>query len=292
MPAQGRTLGPYSLSRLIGRGSSGMVHLAQDQRDQSWVALKVLAPLGIDDDELEQAHAQFLRDAAALRRLRHPGIVAVLDAGASGDTMWLALELMAGADLTRYTRPARLLPDVLVLRIGERIAQALAYAHAAGFVHRDVKPANLMAHWPDDTLKLADFGIARSADMQATRTGVVLGTPAYLAPEQLAGAAAEPRTDLYALGITLFQLLCGRLPFESDSMGDLLKAVATQPAPALSAFRADLPEALVALVASLLRKSTHERPQSAAQLAIALADIARSMNLADDGRGGGLMSRP
>lgn len=267
----GQVIGPYAVSRLIGRGSSATVHLAQDLRDQSWVALKVLAPFGLDDDELAQAQSQFLREAAAVRQLRHPDIVAVLDAGAPGETMWLALELVPGTDLTRYTRPARLLPEALVLRIGQRVATALAYAHAAGFVHRDVKPANVLVHWPDDTIKLADFGIARSADMQATRTGVVLGTPVYLAPEQLAGAAAEPRTDLYALGVTLFQLLSGHLPFESDSMGELLQAVATRPAPPLHDFRPDLPEPLLALVASLLRKSAHERPDSAARVAMALA---------------------
>ena len=296
--SQGERLAHYVIQRHIGRGSSGSVYLAQDQRDGGWVALKLLAVpahVGDRDDDGDDgraaAHASFLREAAITRQLRHPDIVALLDAGEVGGVTWLAMELVPGCDLTRYTAPARQLPDALVLRIGQRMAAALAHAHAAGFVHRDVKPSNILVHWPSNSVKLGDFGIARGADAQATRTGVVLGSPAYLAPEQLAGAMADARTDLYALGVTLFQLLCARLPFTADSMGALLHAVATQPAPKLLALRPDLPAALGTLLDTLLRKSAHERPGSAAELAAELDHCSRSLvSHGPDPRGA--MSRP
>ena len=299
--SQGERLAHYVIQRLIGRGSSGSVYLAQDQRDGGWVALKLLAlPAHVGDrdddgddgdDDRAAAHASFLREAAITRQLRHPDIVAVLDAGEAGGALWLAMELVPGCDLMRYTLPARQLPDALVLRIGQRIAAALAHAHAAGFVHRDVKPSNILVHWPSHSVKLGDFGIARGADAQATRTGVVLGSPAYLAPEQLAGAMADARTDLYALGVTLFQLLCARLPFTADSMGALLHAVATQPPPMLSTLRPHLPTALCALVSALLRKSAQERPGSAAELAAELDHWSRSLTPRGTDRRGA-MSRP
>jgi eukaryotic-like serine/threonine-protein kinase len=270
----GQRFGAYTVTRLIGRGTSGSVYLAQDPRHHTWVALKVLnQAAGSDRAHHVAAQRRFLAEAATAQRLRHPDIVAVLDAGETAGSWWLAMELVPGTDLTRYTAPARLLPPALVLQVGQRVATALAHAHGQGFVHRDVKPSNLLVHWPSQTLKLGDFGVARGLDTQATATGVVLGTPVYLAPEQLAGAQAEPRTDLYALGVTLFQLWCGRLPFEADTMGGLLHAVATQPAPSLRQLRPELPEAVAELVASLLRKSAHERPSDAAQVAAALAAV-------------------
>ncbi len=298
MPEAGHVLADYAVQRLIGRGSSGSVHLAQDQRDGSWVALKLLAAPAHDDDHDDHddgdraaARVAFLREAATTRQLRHPDIVAVLDAGEVAGVMWLAMELVPGCDLTRYTLAARQLPDALVLRIGQRIAAALAHAHAAGFVHRDVKPSNILVHWPSNIVKLGDFGIARGSDAQATRTGVVLGSPAYLAPEQLAGAVADARTDLYALGVTLFQLLCARLPFTADSMGALLHAVATQPAPKLSVLRPDLPAALDTLLGMLLRKSAQERPGNAAELSADLDHWSRSLE-PHPANPHGAMSRP
>ena len=290
--ASRRVVADYRLARLIGRGSSGSVHLAQDQRDGSWVAFKQLTLAAhADADEQHAARARFLREAATAQQLRHPDIVAILNAGETAGVLWLVMELVPGCDLTRYTVPTRQLPDALVLRIGQRVAAALAHAHAGGFVHRDVKPSNILVHWPSNIVKLGDFGIARGANTQATRTGVVLGSPAYLAPEQLAGAIADARTDLYALGVTLFQLLCARLPFAADSMGALLHAVATQPAPELSALRPDLPAALSTLLRTLLHKSAPERPGSAADLAAELDHWSRSLTTHHaDPRGA--MSRP
>ncbi len=270
--------GPYQVLRTLGQGSMGAVHLAIDQTSGVAVALKVMAltdhAAGAESDE---ARARFLAEAEPMRRLAHPDIVRLLAAGEQGGSGWLAMELVVGVDLARYARPARLLPEPVVLRLAERVARALHHAHCAGVVHRDVKPSNIMIDWASDQLKLADFGLARLADAERTRTGLVLGSPAYMAPEQLAGDAPTPASDLYALGVTLFQLLTGRLPFDDSSLGVLLRSVAFDAAPDLRTERRDLPPALAALVASLLSKRPTERPGDAQALADTLHALRNSM---------------
>lgn len=265
----------YELLRLIGAGSFGSVHAALDRRHDRLVALKLL-PLA---DTLADTRQRFTAEAAVAQRLRHPDIVTTLDAGSAGTLGWLAMELVPGTALARYAHPRRLLPEALVLQAGRRIAMALAHAHTQGVVHRDLKPANVLVHWPTGVLKLGDFGLARSADASATRTGLMLGSPAYMAPELLAGAAPTAASDLYALGVTLFELLTGRLPFEAGAggaMGELLRQVARQPAPTLRTVSPDLPAALdgvEALVSTLLAKRAAERPARAADVATSLARL-------------------
>ncbi len=261
--APGSRVAGYRLGRLLGSGSHGAVYLAEDLATGQVVALKVV-PLPAGDSV---ASKQFLRQAATAQALKHPGIVALHAAGVHRTTGWLAMEPVPGSDLQRYTAPARLLPEPVVLRVGARLAEALAHAHALGVVHRDIKPANVLVHWPADIVKLADFGLARTADAQATRTGLLLGSPGYMAPEQLAGAVPDARTDFYALGVTLFQLLSGRLPFEGDSMGALLRQVATSAAPDLRQMHPRLPAPVAKLVARLLLREADRRAETAATLA-------------------------
>jgi serine/threonine protein kinase len=273
------TIGPYRLLRPIGRGSMGVVHLALDTAAQRHVALKTL-PLPPDAPADDPALQRFLGEVDAARRLSHPDIVVLHGAGRHQGTAWLAMELLSGCELGRYTRAPRLLPEPLVLHIGQRLARALAHAHAQGVVHRDIKPGNVMLDLPTGALKLTDFGVAGLADHSRTRTGVVLGTPHYMAPEQLAGAEADARSDLYSLGVLMFQLLCGRLPHEQASLGELLRSVARDPAPDLRTLRPDLQPAVVALVARALHKQPAQRHGSCAELADALAALSQAPHAA------------
>jgi serine/threonine-protein kinase len=266
-----RRFGRWRVLRPLGEGAMGTVWLAVDDAGGQAAAIKRFAQdPDLQGAAFDEARERFLAEAALGRRLDHPDIVRILDAGAATDALWLAMEAVPGGSLARYTRAPRLLPEPLVLRLGARVAGALAHAHAAGVVHRDVKPSNVLVHWPTDTVKLADFGVARLADAAQTRTGLVMGSPAYMAPEQLAGAPASPAADLYALGVMLFELLTGRLPFDADSLGELLRQVADVPAPDLAALRPALPADAASLIGALLAKSPAARPAGAAQVAAAL----------------------
>jgi serine/threonine protein kinase len=271
-------LGRYVVERELERGAMGAVYLGQDPASGRKVALKTLA-LGRDfehEDRVE-ARARFLREADTARRLQHPGIVAVLDAGEHDGVAWIAMEYLKGRDLTHYAQPSNLLPVPVVLRIAARVGDALAYAHAQGIVHRDVKPANVMTDLTGDSVKVADFGIARIADASRTRTGMVLGTPSFMSPEQMAGGHVDGRSDVYSLGATLFQLLTGHLPFESESMHALMLQIADDPAPDVRQWRPELPEALADVVALALQKRPEVRYASASQMAGDLRAIEQAL---------------
>lgn len=272
-----RVVAGYRLLRLLGQGAHGSVFLA-DAGGHA-VALKVLAlPQG---DGFGLACERFLASAATARRLVHPGIVAVLAAGVEGANGWLAMEPVIGGDLGRHVRPGCLLPARQALVAAHQLALALECAHRQGVVHRDLKPANVLIEPRDGSVKLADFGLARAFDAEQSATGFVLGSPSYMAPEQLAGNVPTPQSDLYALGVMLFELLTGRLPHEGSSMGELLRNVVSQPAPALDALRPDLPAAVAAVVASLLAKGPAQRPASATATAAALQSAL--LTLPEDG---------
>jgi serine/threonine-protein kinase len=272
LPAPAGLPGRFQLLRLLGQGGAGSVFAAWDQQRQDTVALKLLQPLPYPE--------RFAAEAHSACRLQHPDIVTTFEAGHTPDLGWLAMELVPGVSLQRYTQPARLLPEALALQVAARMAAALAHAHAQGVVHRDVKPANVLVHWPSGTCKLGDFGLARGADSEATRTGLVMGSPAYMAPELLAGAAPSASSDLYALGVTLFELLTARLPFDSTNLGELLRQVALAPAPALHQLRPELPLVWARpagrLLARLLAKRAAQRPCTAAELVAPLQALAAS----------------
>jgi eukaryotic-like serine/threonine-protein kinase len=267
-PGPGQVLGGHVIRRAIAAGASGSVWLAQTVATGDWAALKVFqSAAGLDAEDRDDQQRRFAQEADIASRLEHPGIVRILGAGEDRGLLWLAMEPVPGCSLQRYVTPDRLLPPAIALQTMEKLAHALAHAHAQGVQHRDIKPSNILLDLPSGTVKLTDFGTAKFADHSRTRTGVMLGTPSYMAPEQLAGAPTDARADLYAVGVVLFELLTGRRPHEAASMGEFMRAVATQTAPDLRVHWPAAPADLAQLLADLLHKRPAERLPSAGLLA-------------------------
>ncbi|OYU98118.1 MAG: serine/threonine protein kinase [Burkholderiales bacterium PBB5] len=270
--------GRYRLGGQLGEGAVSQVVEAGDMRTGATVAVKLISlPPDQSPVQRKEWSTRLRREIALARRLNHPDIVHLLDAGIESGLVWMVMERVRGADLARYTQPQRRLPDNLVVQIGARVAAALAHAHAHGVVHRDLKPANVLVNLAAGQVKLADFGVARVDDAEATRTGMTLGTPAYMAPEQLAGQPATPASDAYALGVMLFELFAGRRPHEAANLGELLRATASQPPAALSALRPDLPPSVTGAVHQLLAHDPADRPGDLAAWAERAAALAAVM---------------
>ena len=254
----GIRIGGFSLVRTCAQGPHSELHLASDPATGLPVALKT-----VRFHQRELRRDRFLREAAAAARLQHPNIVRTFAAGVEGEGEqrigWIAMEWVAGGDLARYLSASRRLPEALVLDIGAQVAQALAHAHQQGVVHRDVKPSNILVHLPSQQVRVGDFGCAHLSDADRSRSGQMIGSPAYMAPEQLAGGPVDGRADLYALGVVMFHLLTGRLPFDSENLGQLLADIGQRPAPALHELRPDLPPLLSDILARLLAKAPRDR---------------------------------
>jgi len=177
------------------------------------------------------------------------------------------MEFLAGKDLVPHTKPDNLLPLDKVLDIVIASANALDYAHKLNVVHRDIKPANIMYEPDSQTTTLTDFGIARITDSSKTKTGMVLGTPSYMSPEQLSGEKVDGRSDLFSLGVMLFQMVSGKLPFRGDSMATLMFGIANEPHPDIREIKQDLPETLKAVIDKSLTKTVEDRYQNGAEIA-------------------------
>ena len=266
-------LGRYQLAREIGRGAMGVVYLGRDTAINRMVAIKAI-PLAAEfsDAELVEARSRFFREAETAGRLNHPNIVTIYDVGEERGLAYIAMEYLKGRHLSDYAKSNNLLEPRKVLEIISRTADALGFAHKQQVVHRDIKPANLMYDPSTDVLKITDFGIARLSGAGSTRTGIVLGTPSFMSPEQLEGRTVTGHSDLFSLGVSLFQLLTGQLPFTADSMTGLMQQIAEAPHPPLRAFRPDLPACVESVIDQALAKNPEARYDSGAQMAAALED--------------------
>ena len=264
-------LGPYRLGAEIGRGSSGVVYRATAP-DGSAVALKRI-DLG---DSAAEVAPSFLREANVASRLAHPGIASVRDSGVEGGVAYVAMALAPGCDLQAWCDATRLLPIPVVLEIGACVAEALDHAHRQGVLHRDIKPANVLFDPVTARATLTDFGIARVADLSRTRTGVMLGSPSYMAPEQLAGLPLDGRADLYGLGVVLYQLLTGQLPHRATPMSRLMYQIVNEVPADLRLHRPELCAEVAAVIATALEKKPANRPADGARFATALRAAALS----------------
>jgi len=269
-------LGRYVIEKRIGRGAMGAVYLAKDPRINRPVALKVI-PIEkeFEDEELKEARLRFYREAESAGRLAHPNIITVFDAGEDKGLAYIAMEYVPGIPLKKFTDPKKLLAPKRALELCASTAEALDYAHNQGVIHRDIKPANLMYNPKEGSLKITDFGVARMTDNNSTKTGIVLGTPMYMAPEQLSAEELTGHSDLFSLGVTLYELLAGEVPFKATNIAVLMTKITTEDPAAISKRRAGIPPSIDAVLAKALAKRPQDRFSCGAEMAIALRNCAR-----------------
>jgi hypothetical protein len=269
-----KRFGRYEILGELGRGAMGVVYKARDPQIERVVAVKTIALRGQDPDAEKEFRLRFLNEAQAAGRLHHLGIVAVFDVGEDAETHdpYIVLEYVPGEALNRILAREKQLPLDRALQLTEEIAEALDYAHAQGVTHRDIKPGNILVT-EDGRPKIADFGIAKLNLANLTIPGKLLGTPAYMAPEQLSGTAADGRSDLFSLGVILYAMVTGHSPFQGDSATTVCFKVANrQPVPA-SALNMDLPRELDAVIARAMAKDPRRRFQTGAEFAAAVAEL-------------------
>jgi serine/threonine-protein kinase len=269
-------LGRYKIERQLGKGAMGVVYLGTDTKLDRLMAIKTL-PLALEfeEEELQEATIRFFREASAAGRLQHPNIVSIYDAGEEQDFAYIAMEFFKGGTLVPYTEKDNLLAIEIIIDIMINAAEALHYAHSNDVIHRDIKPANIMYNPATEKIKLTDFGIAHITDSNKTKTGVILGTPSYMSPEQLAGKPIKGSTDLFSLGVTLYQLLTGELPFQADSMATLMFKITNEAHPDILTIRKDIPLCLKKVIDISLHKTVSKRYQTGAEFANALRDCGK-----------------
>ncbi len=259
------TLGRYEIIKEIGKGAMGTVYLGKDPKINREVAIKTMAlSQEFEGDELIEVKERFFREAETAGMLNHPNIVTMYDAGEEHDLAFIAMEYLDGTDLAPYTKKEKLLPQMATMKIIGKVAEALHYASQQHVVHRDIKPANIML-LKDKTVKVTDFGIARVTASSKTKTGLVLGTPSYMSPEQLSGKHVDGRSDIFSLGVMLYEMLVGVRPFKGDSMATLLFQIANEPHPDIREHDPSLPEHVSKLIDAMLEKKPEKRlPNGAA----------------------------
>ncbi len=275
-PGELGRVGNYRVLKVLGKGGMGIVYKAQDVHLGRTLALKMLLPELVTQPE---AHERFLREARAQALIEHDHIVPIYQVGENAGVPYLVMPLLKGMALDKYLKRGKPLPLPHVIRIGREVARGLQAAHERGLVHRDIKPGNI---WLDASAggraRILDFGLARTqkSDNQLTASGAVVGTPSYMPPEQIAGRP-EPRSDLYGLGVVLYRMLAGRLPFEAPDMLALLLAIATEQPPPLRKLAPQIPASLAELVMRLLAKKPEGRPASAREVVDTLRAVEREL---------------
>jgi len=276
--AQRPTLGRYEIIKELGRGAMGIVYLGRDPKINRTVAIKTLQfEEGLSDEEMKSLKSRFFREAESAGNLTHPNIIRIFDAGEDYDIAYIAMELLEGEDLKKYCSKDNLMPIKKVVDIMLKVTDALDYAHQQGVVHRDIKPANIM-ELKDGTIRITDFGIARIVSSSQTQTGTVLGTPSYMAPEQVAGKKVDGRADIFSLGVTFYELLTGEKPFKGESIATLIYQITNEKHPDPRKFRPEIPECIVKVIDKALKKNPDERYQRAKEMHDDLKKCLESIN--------------
>lgn len=271
-------LGRYEVDKEIGRGAMGMVYLGNDPKIGRTVAIKTMAlSAEFEGDQLNNVKSRFFREAEAAGRLNHPNIVTIYDAGEEQELAYIAMDFLKGQDLSNHERPDTLLPLKTVLKITADVADALDYAHKRNVVHRDIKPANIIYDDETGLTKVTDFGVACLTDASSTKTGTMLGSPSYMSPEQVCGDKVDGRSDIFSLGVTLFRLTSGRLPFESDTIAALTHKITRDKHPDIRKILPAAPACLNTIINKSLQKDPDKRYQDGRQMAKALRQCLDSL---------------
>jgi serine/threonine-protein kinase len=259
-------LGRYEILSELGQGAMGVVYKARDPLIDRVVAIKTIN-LGLALDEKEEYEGRFYQEAKAAGRLSHPNIVTIYDVGKNDEVAYIAMEFLEGRELRDIMNDGGLLPVYQVLDIVAQVAQGLAYAHEFDIIHRDIKPANIMVV-RDGHVKITDFGIARMASSAVrTQTGMVLGSPKYMSPEQVMGKLLDQRSDIFSLGVMLYEMLTGQAPFTGENVNAIMyQTLNTAPAPP-GTLNPNVPEMVNFIVAKALAKSVEDRYQNATDFA-------------------------
>ena len=265
-------VGKYDVQKMLGKGATGTVYLAKDTFSGKEVALKTIEPEVFRDPEFGTVYrSQFLNEASLAGKLRHPHIVNIYDAVVEADSGYIAMEIVSGGDLAQFVKPDKLLPVEDVLQIGFKCCGALDYAFAQGIVHRDIKPANIMIVQGTD-VKIADFGAAFLRKSQAVQTAA-MGSPFYMSPEQIEGKELTLHSDMFSLGVVLYELLTGKRPFVADTLEALVKKILQEtPAPP-SSLRKGLPKDIDLAMLKLLGKKPDHRFATWNELAFELSRL-------------------
>jgi len=270
-------LGRYVIQSELGRGAMGVVYKALDSVLERPVAVKTVN-ISLERDHADKYEQRFYQEARAAGALNHPNIVTIHDVGKAGDVVFMAMEYIEGVELRSLIGEGRPLRVAQALTIAAQVAEGLAYAHQRGVVHRDIKPANIMvvANGP---VKITDFGIARMRGTgDLTQTGMLLGSPKYMSPEQVIGKRADHRSDIFSLGVILYEMLCGAAPFNGENVTALMYQIVNFVPPAPSSVNSEVPHLLDYIVAKMLAKPLEERYQDAAEVARDLREAERQLS--------------
>jgi CHASE2 domain-containing sensor protein/tRNA A-37 threonylcarbamoyl transferase component Bud32 len=273
-PEELTRIGRYEILQVLGRGSMGLVYKALDPKINRLLAIKTIRFSDeFDEDVIQEIKERFFREAEIAGQLSHPCIVTIHDMGEDQDLTFMAMEYLEGENLEKFISKKNLLPLRKVLSVVASVAEALEFAHRADVIHRDIKPANIML-LKTGGVKVTDFGIAKAISSSRTKTGVILGTPNYMSPEQIMGQKMDPRSDLFSLGVVFYQLLTGELPFQGDNLSSLLYQITQVKHPPLRSFNPRIPVACEQIMEKALAKNLDERFQSAGQMAKLLRFLA------------------
>jgi serine/threonine-protein kinase len=260
------SIGRYQIIEELGEGSMGQVYKAIDPKINRTLAVKTIRLSDdFEEDVIQEIKERFSREAEIVGKLSHPAIGTVYDFGEDGELTYMAMEFVEGISIEQHTSKGSLLPFRKTLEVIADVAEALDFAHKADVIHRDIKPANIML-LENGKVKVTDFGIAKAISSSRTKTGVILGTPNYMSPEQIMGQKVDLRSDIFSLGILFFQLLTGELPFKGENLSGLLYQITQVKHPSVQTYDPKIPQICDQILDKALAKKPSDRFKSAAEM--------------------------